>query len=73
MVALPTLSGTRLYAASAERYVTVTVAPGDTIWSIAAHHTGDNGDVQETIDRIDAANHVDAGSLQAGQRLRIPE
>jgi Tfp pilus assembly protein FimV len=72
MVTLPTLSGMRLYAASAERYATVTVHPGDTLWSIASAHTTSAGDVQETIDRITEANHLHASSLQPGQRLRIP-
>ncbi len=73
MVALPTLSSTRLYAASAQRYVSVTVQPGDTLWSIAAAHSGESGDVQESVDRITAANHLNGSTLQPGQHLRIPE
>jgi nucleoid-associated protein YgaU len=72
MVALPTLSNMRLYAASAPRYTVVTVTPGDTLWSIAVAHAGDN-DVQETVDRITEANHLQATTLQPGQHLRIPE
>jgi nucleoid-associated protein YgaU len=72
MVALPTLSSVRLYAATAARYTTVTVHPGDTLWGIAAAHTAD-GDVQESVDRIAAVNHLHAASLQPGQRLRIPQ
>ncbi len=71
MVALPTLSGMRLYAATAERYTTVTVHPGDTLWSIASDHGG-SGDIQDAIDRISAVNHLRGASLQPGQRLRIP-
>lgn len=71
MVALPTLSGMRLYAATAQRYVSVTVAPGDTLWSIAASHAGPS-DVQESIDRISDANHLQGGALQPGEHLRIP-
>jgi Tfp pilus assembly protein FimV len=73
MVALPTLSSMRLYAASAQRYVSVTVHPGDTLWSIASSHARSNSDVQEIVDRIAAANHLDGGTLQPGQRLRIPQ
>jgi Tfp pilus assembly protein FimV len=73
MVALPTLSNTRLYAASAARYASVKVQPGDTLWSIASAHTGDSADVQDTIDRITAVNHLHGVTLQPGQRLRIPE
>jgi LysM repeat protein len=73
MVALPTLSNARLYAASTQRYATVTVAPGDTLWSIAAAHGRANADIQETIDQITEANHLAIATLQPGQHLRIPE
>lgn len=72
MVALPSLSSTRLYAASAPRYAVVTVHPGDTLWSIAAAHSGD-ADVQDAIDRITATNHLRNANLQPGEKLRIPE
>jgi LysM repeat protein len=73
MVALPTLSSVRLYAATARHYATVTVRPGDTLWGIAAAHAGSNADVQELVDRISDVNHLQSGSLQPGQHLRIPE
>lgn len=71
-VALPTLSNVRLYAATPPHYAVVTVSPGDTLWSIAAAHTG-NGDIQGTIDRITAVNHLESVALQPGEHLRIPE
>lgn len=73
MVALPTLSSVRLYAATAQRYVSVTVRPGDTLWSIAAAHAGPSADVQEAVDRISDANNLQGGTLQPGEHLRIPE
>jgi predicted Zn-dependent protease len=73
MVALPTLSSVRLYAASAQRYVTVTVRPGDTLWAIAAAHARPGGDVQESVDRITDANRLGGGTIQPGERLRIPQ
>jgi nucleoid-associated protein YgaU len=73
MVALPTLSSVRLYAAGSQHYATVVVRPGDTLWSIASARTGASGDVQELVDRISDANHLQAATLQPGQRLRIPE
>jgi LysM repeat protein len=72
MVALPTLSSMRLYAATAQRYTSVTVHPGDTLWSIASSHTRPSSDVQEAVDRITAANHLRGGTLQPGEHLRIP-
>jgi predicted Zn-dependent protease len=73
MVTLPTLSSMHLYAATAQRYARVTVQPGDTLWSIASAHTNASGDVQETIDRISQANHLQASTIQPGEHLRIPE
>ena len=73
MVTLPTLSSMHLYAASVQRYTTVTVHSGDTLWSIASTHTNDSGDVQETIDRISELNHLNSAPLAPGQKLRIPK
>lgn len=73
MVALPTLSSVRLYAAGTQRYVTVTVRPGDSLWSIAAAHTRSNADLQEVVDRISDTNRLEGGALQPGERLRIPQ
>ena len=72
MVALPTLSSVRLYAATAPHYVTVIVQPGDSLWGIAAAHAGPSADVQEIVDRISDANHLQSGTIQPGERLRIP-
>jgi LysM repeat protein len=72
MVTVPTLSSMHLYAATAQRYATVTVQPGDTLWSIASAHTNASGDVQETIDRISATNHLSAAVILPGEKLRIP-
>ena len=72
MVALPTLSSMHLYAATTQRYASVTVQPGDSLWSIAASRTQPNGDVQELVDRITDENHLTAGAIQPGEHLRIP-
>jgi LysM repeat protein len=73
MVALPTLSSVRLYAATAQHYVNVTVRPGDTLWSIAAAHGRSTADVQDLVDQISDANHLQSGTIQPGERLRIPQ
>lgn len=73
MVALPTLSSMHLYAASTERFSTITVQPGDSLWSIAAARTSADGDVQETVDRIASVNHLGNTAVLPGQHLRIPQ
>jgi len=49
---------------------TVVVAPGDTVWSIAAAHY--LGDPRPHVDAILEANHLHAPSLTPGQTLRLP-
>jgi LysM repeat protein len=73
MVAIPTLSSVRLYAATAQHYAVVTVRPGDTLWGIASAHAGQSADVQEIVDRITDVNHLQSGAIQPGERLRVPE
>lgn len=71
-VTLPALSSMRLYAATPQHSTFVTVHSGDTLWSIAAAHTGSDGNVEATIDRITLVNHLGSTPLQPGERLRIP-
>lgn len=71
-VTLPALSSMRLYAATPQRSTVVIVQPGDTLWSIASAHTGSEGNIEATIDRITLVNHLGTTPLQPGERLRIP-
>ncbi len=73
MVTVPALSSMHLYAATPQHFATVIVHRGDTLWSIASAHTGSANDVQDTIDRISAVNHLSGASLAPGQRLRVPQ
>ncbi len=49
---------------------TVVVAPGDTVWSIAAAHY--SGDPRPRVDAILRLNHLEAPILLPGQTLQIP-
>lgn len=71
-VTLPALSSMHLYAATAQRSAIVTVHSGDTLWSIASAYTSNDGDIEATIDRITAANHLGTAPLQPGEHLRVP-
>lgn len=73
MVTVPALSSMHLYAATPQHFATVIVHRGDTLWSIAAAHTGSGSDVQDTIDQISEVNHLRGASLAPGQRLRVPQ
>jgi Tfp pilus assembly protein FimV len=52
----------------------VTVAPGDTLWGIAADAAAATGedDVRTMVERIERLNALDSGMVLAGQRLRVP-
>lgn len=71
-VSIPTLANGHLYAATPQHYQTVTVQPGDDLWTLASARTPSGGDVQGMIDRVVAENHLGTTTLQPGQRLRVP-
>jgi predicted Zn-dependent protease len=72
VVAIPALSSSRLYAAGPERFTTVTIRAGDTLWSLADRRTPGGGDVEQTIDTIVAINHLDGASIVPGEHIKIP-
>jgi predicted Zn-dependent protease len=72
LVAFPALSSSRLYAAGPERFSTVSVHRGDTLWSLAENRTPAGGNVQDTVDTIIAVNHLDGATVIPGQHLKIP-
>lgn len=52
-------------------FIQVTVAPGDTLWSLATR-MADGGDVRSLVDEIASVNSLATAEIQAGQKLRIP-
>ncbi|CAB4783018.1 unannotated protein [freshwater metagenome] len=52
-------------------FIQVTVAPGDTLWSLATR-LADGGDVRSLVDEIASVNSLASAEVQAGQKLRIP-
>ena len=57
-------------ASAAPSYSVVVVAPGETLWSVAAAYA--TGDVQGLVTEIREVNNLKGYDLQAGQRLRVP-
>ena len=57
-------------ASTAPSYSVVVVAPGETLWSVAAAYA--TGDVQGMVNQIREANNLKGVDLQAGQKLRVP-
>ena len=66
------LLGNVVYGGSSGGTQTVTVAPGDSVWSIAASHYPDDADLRGRVDDIVSINHLRGGSVVPGQALTIP-
>ena len=49
-----------------------TVRAGDTLWDIAADHTGADGDVRGTVALIRRINDLETVLIRPGDRLSIP-
>ncbi len=62
------------YAESASNvtYETVRVQSGDSLWSLAQEHSVDGLSTQATSDIIRSVNHLEHGSLDAGDVLKVP-
>lgn len=52
---------------------TVVVDAGDTLWSLAASHPIKGLSTDETVSIIEDWNNVDAGALQPGWELSVPD
>ena len=52
-------------------FITVTVAPGDTVWSLANRLAG-GGDVRSLVSEIISVNSLTSVDVATGQKLRIP-
>ena len=66
------LSAAKINGSSdAKSYVVVTVASGETLWSLASA-MADGGDVQSLVADIASANSLKGVDVTAGQKLRIP-
>jgi len=64
------VAGSTSAASSEPSYSVVVVAPGETLWSVAAAYA--TGDVQGLINEIREVNNLKGYDRQAGQRLRVP-
>jgi nucleoid-associated protein YgaU len=66
------LSAAKINGSSdAKTYIVVTVAAGETLWSLASQ-MADGGDVQTLVADIASANSLNGVDVEAGQKLRIP-
>lgn len=64
-------AGSKDVPTKANSYVVVTLAPGETIWSVAKA-LNDGGDVRELVDQIIKVNGLGSSDLSAGSKIRVP-
>ncbi len=55
----------------AKSYITVTLAPGDTVWSLA-NRVSEGRNVRSLVAEIIEVNSLHSVDLTAGQKIRIP-
>lgn len=80
LLALALVVGAVLFASRASAEGTVSaqevqrhvVAPGETLWRIAAGITEPGHDVRDSVDRLVRLNHLPNASLMAGQVIVVP-
>jgi len=64
-------AGTDSASQQAGSFITVTVAPGDTVWSLA-NRLAAGGDVRSLVSEIISVNSLASVDVATGQKLRIP-
>jgi len=50
----------------------VAVAPGSSLWDLAAHHPVQGLSTRETVDLIQRTNSIDTAVIMVGQIVRVP-
>lgn len=55
-----------------QKIITVEIASGDTMWSIARRYNYYNEDIRAVIYRIKRHNHMDSADIRAGESIEIP-
>jgi LysM repeat protein len=64
-------AGSDIAPQAANSFITVTVAPGETVWSLA-NRLAAGSDVRSLVSEIISVNSLSSVDLAAGQKLRIP-
>ena len=64
-------AGSKVVPTKADSYVVVTVAPGESVWSIAKA-LNSNGDVRDLVDQIIKVNGLASADVVAGTKIRVP-
>ena len=66
------LGGNDANGQTQQKYVSVEVSAGDTLWDIADTYLGEEMDTRQAVHIIRTANDMDTGLVKPGQMIRIP-
>lgn len=64
-------AGTDITVTKPGSFITVTVAPGETVWTLA-NRVAAPGDVRALVSEIISVNNLSSVDITAGQKVRIP-
>jgi hypothetical protein len=64
-------AGTQAAPTAPGSFITVTVAPGETLWSLA-NRLANGGDVRTFVSEIVTVNSLQSVDVAAGTKIRIP-
>ena len=59
-------------ATEPQKYITVEVKSGDTLWQIAGEHKNKGKDIRKLVYEINTINGLSNSSIHPGQLLKIP-
>jgi len=59
-------------ATEVQKYISIEVKPGDTLWQIASEHMNKGKDIRKLIYEIKAINSMDDSAIFPGQLIKIP-
>ena len=66
------LGGNNANGQTHQKYISVEVSAGDTLWDIADTYLGEEMDTRQAVHIIRTANDMDTGLVTPGQMIRIP-
>ncbi len=70
IVAVALYAGTR--AEAGQPHGSYTVAPGDTLWSVAIKHYPPSEDLRVAVEAVRKVNGIEDYRIRPGERLEIP-
>ncbi len=72
VIALVRLPARQAGAHAQVEYLTLTVRPGDSIWTLSTPYKPAGEDIRRFVDSIISINGLDGGLIRPGQQIKVP-